>query len=85
VEAEVWTERMVSALENGVEGGKWLSLIDKVSAPATLALAYEKVAAKGGAAGVDGQSLERFAARRIWPSCRLRCGKGATVPSRLRE
>jgi RNA-directed DNA polymerase len=63
VEAEVWTERMVSALENGVKGGRWFSLIDKVFAPATLALAYEKVAAKGGAAGVDGQSLERFAAR----------------------
>ncbi len=54
---------MVSALVNGVKGGRWFSLIDKVSAPATLALAYEKVAAKGGAAGVDGQSLERFAAR----------------------
>ena len=63
VEAEVWTERMVSALVNGVKGGRWFSLIDKVFAPATLALAYEKVAAKGGAAGVDGQSLERFAAR----------------------
>jgi len=63
VEAQVWTERMVSALVNGVKGGRWFSLIDKVSAPATLALAYEKVAAKGGAAGVDGQSLERFAAR----------------------
>ncbi|MBV8397236.1 MAG: group II intron reverse transcriptase/maturase [Acetobacteraceae bacterium] len=63
VEAKVWTERMVSALENGVKGGKWFSLIDKVFALATLALAYEKVAAKGGAAGVDGQSLERFAAR----------------------
>jgi RNA-directed DNA polymerase len=63
VEAEVWTERMVSALVNGVKGGRWFSLIDKVFAPATLVLAYERVAAKGGAAGVDGQSLERFAAR----------------------
>jgi RNA-directed DNA polymerase len=63
VEAEVWTGRMVSALVNGVKGGRWFSLIDKVLAPATLSLAYEKVAAKGGAAGVDGQSLERFAAR----------------------
>jgi len=63
VEAAVWTERMVSALVNGVKGGRWFSLIDKVFAPATLALGYEKVASKGGAAGVDGQSLERFAAR----------------------
>ena len=63
VEASVWTERMVSALENGVKGGKWYSLMDKVYAPATLAAAWTKVRANGGAAGVDGQSIERFAAR----------------------
>jgi len=54
---------MVSALGNGVKGGKWFSLIDKVYAPATLDLAWAKVLAKKGAAGVDGQSLEKFAAR----------------------
>jgi RNA-directed DNA polymerase len=54
---------MVSALENGVKGGRWYSLMDKVSAPATLTAAWHKVRANGGAAGVDGQSLERFAAR----------------------
>ena len=63
VEASVWTPRMVSALENGVKGGRWFSLIDKVFAPATLAAAWTIVEARGGAAGVDGQSLERFAAR----------------------
>ena len=26
----VWTERMLTALEQGVQGGKWLTLIDKV-------------------------------------------------------
>jgi RNA-directed DNA polymerase len=60
VEASVWTDRMVSALENGVKGGRWYSLIDKVHAPATLAAAWEKVQANAGAAGVDGQSIERF-------------------------
>src|SRR5271165_4096816 len=25
-EASIWTDRMVSALENGVKGGKWFSL-----------------------------------------------------------
>jgi RNA-directed DNA polymerase len=60
VEAEVWTDRMVSALENGVKGGRWYSLIDKVHAPATLAAAWERVRANAGAAGVDGQSVERF-------------------------
>lgn len=62
VEALVWTERMVSALVNGVKGGRWFSLIDKVWAPATLALAWTKVRANKGAAGVDGQSVEKFAA-----------------------
>ena len=33
VEASVWTERMLSALGNGVKGGKWFSLMDKVFAP----------------------------------------------------
>ena len=45
VEAAVWTERMVSALVNGVKGGRWYSLIDKVTAPATLQVAWEKVRA----------------------------------------
>jgi RNA-directed DNA polymerase len=60
VEAVVWTERMVSALVNGVKGGRWFSLIDKVTAPATLQVAWAKVRANRGAAGVDGQSVERF-------------------------
>ena len=63
VEASVWTERMVSALENGVKGGRWYSLMDKVYAPATLEAAWAKVRANRGAAGVDGVSIERFAAR----------------------
>lgn len=60
VEASVWTERMVSALGNGVKGGRWFSLIDKVMAPKTLEAAWAKVRANKGAAGVDGQSIERF-------------------------
>jgi RNA-directed DNA polymerase len=51
---------MVSALVNGVKGGRWFSLIDKVTAPATLQVAWAKVRANRGAAGVDGQSVERF-------------------------
>jgi RNA-directed DNA polymerase len=53
---------MVSALVNGVKGGRWFSLIDKVYAPATLEAAWDRVWANGGAAGVDGQSIERFEA-----------------------
>ena len=62
-EAEVWTERMLSALANGVKGGKWFSLMDKVFAPKTLAVAWAKIRANKGAAGVDGQSIKRFAAQ----------------------
>jgi RNA-directed DNA polymerase len=54
---------MVAALENGVKGGRWYSLMDKVYAPATLAAAWARVRANGGAAGVDGESIERFAAQ----------------------
>ena len=35
-EASIWTDRMVSALESGVRGGKWFSLVDKIIRPATL-------------------------------------------------
>ena len=63
VEASVWTDRMVSALENGVKGGRWYSLMDKVLAPDTLDAAWDKVQANKGAAGVDGQSIARFDAR----------------------
>ena len=63
VEVSVWNERMLAALENGVKGGKWFSLIDKVYRPGTLQAAWQKVAANAGAAGVDGQSVEKFAAR----------------------
>ncbi len=63
MEASIWTDRMVSALVNGVTGGKWFSLVDKAIRPATLAAAWQKVARNQGAAGVDGQSIERFAAQ----------------------
>ena len=54
---------MLSALVNGVKGGKWYALMDKVSAPKTLAAAWTKVRANKGAAGVDGQSIGRFTAK----------------------
>ena len=62
VEASVWTERMLTALGNGVQGGKWFSLIDKVYAARTLEVAWKRVAKNRGAAGVDRVSVERFKA-----------------------
>ena len=63
VDPEVWTERMLAALEAGVKGGKWYSLMDKVYAERTLRAAWERVRRNGGSAGVDRQSVEAFAAR----------------------
>jgi len=60
VEAAVWNERMLAALGNGVRGGKWFSLIDKVYRPQTLKAAWHKVKGNAGAAGVDGQSVKQF-------------------------
>ena len=56
----VWTERMLTALEVGVKGGKWFSLIDKVSAPRLLLRAFEQVRKNGGAAGVDHQTIAMY-------------------------
>jgi len=61
VEATVWTERMLMALENGVKGGVWFSLMDKVERPANLRSAFAKVKANGGSAGVDHQTVTRYA------------------------
>ncbi len=61
-EPAVWTERMLTALEVGVKGGNWFSLIDKVYKPRNLRAAFAKVKANQGAAGVDHQTIEMFAA-----------------------
>ena len=60
VEPSVWTERMLNALEEGVKGGKWFSLIDKVSSRKSLQSALERVRRNGGSAGVDHERVEDF-------------------------
>jgi RNA-directed DNA polymerase len=59
--AHIWTEAMLAALQTGVKGGKWHSLIDKVSRLETLSLGWAQVERNAGAAGVDRMSVERFA------------------------
>jgi RNA-directed DNA polymerase len=63
VEPSVWTARMLTALEEGVRGGKWYSLMDKVYALANLRAAFKRVKANGGAAGVDHQTVEMYERR----------------------
>ena len=59
-EPSVWTERMLTALEKGVRGGKWYSLMDKVHTLANLRAAFAKVKGNRGGAGVDHQTIEMF-------------------------
>ncbi len=61
-EASIWTERMKSALGNGVKGGKWFSLVDTAIALKTLEAAWPKVERNRGSSGIVGKSIERFAA-----------------------
>ena len=49
---EVWTERMLTALDEGVRGGRWYTLMDKVDALPTLRAAFAQV--------------RRIAGRRVW-------------------
>ncbi len=60
VERTVWTERMLNALDKGVKGGVWFSLIDKIHRLDTLFVAWKQVRQKGKAVGSDHQSLEHF-------------------------
>lgn len=62
-ETAVWTERMLAALANGVKGGKWFSLYDKVYRPEVLKAAWQRVKRNKGAAGIDRVSIERFDAQ----------------------
>jgi RNA-directed DNA polymerase len=59
-EPSVWTDRMLTALETGVKGDKWFSLIDKVWRMETLKASWAKVKSNDGSAGVDNVSLSRF-------------------------
>jgi RNA-directed DNA polymerase len=63
-ETGVWTERMLTTLEQGVRGGRWHTLIDKVYAPLNLFAASGHVIGNGGAAGVDHQTVLGFLADR---------------------
>ena len=59
-EPAVWTERMLASLDEGVKGGKWFGLFDKVFAERNLLASYSKVAANGGAPGVDHVTIEAY-------------------------
>lgn len=59
-EPSVWTDRMLTTLVEGVKGGKWYSLMDKVHAERTLRAAFARVKANKGSSGVDHVTVEMF-------------------------
>ena len=63
-EPSVWTDRMLTALDEGVKGGRWHTLIDKVRFGHNLEASYAQVASNEGAPGVDHVTVEAFGARR---------------------
>jgi len=54
---------MLTALERGVKGGVWFSLIDKVYRLPNLLSAFAKVKANRGAAGCDHQTIAMYEAK----------------------
>jgi RNA-directed DNA polymerase len=60
VKPSAWTVRMLATLEHGVGGGKWFRLYDKVFSERNLLAAFQQVAKKRGAAGVDHVSVDQF-------------------------
>jgi len=54
---------MLTALETGVKGGTWFSLMDKVYASGNLRAAFARAKANQGAPGADRQTIEMFDAR----------------------
>ena len=59
-ERGVWSEKMLMALQGGVKGNVWFSLIDKIVSERTLGLAWEQVRSNAGACGVDGMRVGTF-------------------------
>jgi RNA-directed DNA polymerase len=51
---------MLAALEKGVQGGRWFSLIDKVYSVLNLEASWQQVKRNRGGAGVDHMTIGRF-------------------------
>ena len=60
VESTVWNANMLRALDEGVKGGKWFSLIDKVYKRANLDSAFASVKRNGGAPGIDHVRVTKY-------------------------
>lgn len=78
---------MLTALEQGVKGGTWFSLIDKVYSLGNLQSAATEVARNGGVAGADRVTIEMFMDRKEANLERLSAAlqTGTYVPQAVRR
>jgi RNA-directed DNA polymerase len=72
VEHSVWTERMLTRLEQSEPATKWFRLWDKVLDLRNLQAGFWSVWRKNGAPGVDGQTVRQFDAHAEAELARLR-------------
>ena len=72
VEPSVWTERMLTRLEQSGPTTVWFRLWDKVLSEGNLQAAFWAVWRNGGAAGVDGQTVPQFEAQEQAQLAKLR-------------
>jgi RNA-directed DNA polymerase len=56
----VWTYPMLQALDNGVKGGKWFSLKDKICRVKTILFGYGAVSKNKGSCGIDNETIQMF-------------------------
>lgn len=86
-EAAVWTDRMLTALEKGVKGDQWFSLIDKVAGESNLFVSSCRVARNKGAPGIDRVTVDQFAKHQAKHLKRLHktIQDGSYVPHEVRR
>jgi RNA-directed DNA polymerase len=77
---------MLTALETGVKGGVWFSLVDKVNSLHALTAAWIRVQANKGSGGVDRETVQQFARQALERlpqlSRDLQAGKFTPLPVR---
>lgn len=72
VERSVWTERMLTRLEQSEPTTVWYGLWDKVISERNLQAAFWAVWRNAGAPGVDGQTVRQFEAQEVAELAKLR-------------
>lgn len=87
VEPSIWTDRMLTKLENWMKGEKWLGLMDLVYQPKNLLSAFKRVKANHGSAGLDGTTVNMYKAclARNLENLAIRLRAGRYIPQAVKR